>query len=109
LNTIRKPILTVLLNFPYNLQKELATQIYAECEKLVPNECVTLVGGIAIVKQKRLLSTKRPSVIVATPGRLWAMVSKRKLSMSMFEVWEEKNALSEHQFFDRHDRNLEIF
>jgi superfamily II DNA/RNA helicase len=68
---------------PYNLQTELATQIYAECEKLVPNECVTLVGGIALVKQKRLLSTKRPSVIVATPGRLWAMVSQRKLSLSL--------------------------
>ena len=54
---------------------ELATQIYAECEKLVPNQCVTLVGGIALVKQKRLLTTKRPSIIVATPGRLWAMVS----------------------------------
>jgi superfamily II DNA/RNA helicase len=63
---------------------ELATQIQAECEKLVPNQCVTLVGGIALVKQKRLLSTKKPSIIVATPGRLWAMV---RLSQSFCNVF----------------------
>jgi len=60
----------------YHLRKELATQIHAECEKLLPSQCVTLVGGIALVKQKRLLSTKKPPIIVATPGRLWAMVGE---------------------------------
>ena len=54
--------------------RELATQIHAECDKLVPNQCVTLVGGIALVKQARLLKTKKPPIVVATPGRLWAMV-----------------------------------
>lgn len=54
--------------------RELAAQIYEECEKLVPNNCVTLVGGVAQVKQERLLQTKRPPIIVGTPGRLWAMV-----------------------------------
>lgn len=85
--------------------RELATQIYAECEKLVPNECVTLVGGIALVKQKRLLSTKRPSVIVATPGRLWAMLSSgenehlRDLSQIQFLVLDEADRMTqEHSF-----------
>lgn len=55
--------------------RELATQIHKECEKLVPNQCVTLVGGIALVKQTRLLQTKRPSIIVGTPGRVFQMVS----------------------------------
>ena len=55
--------------------RELATQIHAECDKLLPNQCVTLVGGIAMVKQVRILKTKKPSVVIATPGRLWAMVS----------------------------------
>ena len=73
-----------------NLQIELATQISTECEKLVPNQCVTLVGGIAIVKQKRLLSTKKPSVIVATPGRLWAMVGSKLAHLYSFGVDEEK-------------------
>jgi ATP-dependent RNA helicase DDX24/MAK5 len=54
--------------------RELATQIYNECEKLLPRQCVTLVGGIAPVKQARLLSTIRPPILVGTPGRLWQMV-----------------------------------
>jgi ATP-dependent RNA helicase DDX24/MAK5 len=55
--------------------RELASQIHAECDKLFPSQCVTLVGGIALVKQKRLLDTMKPSIVIATPGRLWAMVS----------------------------------
>jgi ATP-dependent RNA helicase DDX24/MAK5 len=54
--------------------RELATQIQEECNKLLPNQCVTLVGGIAAVKQARLLQTKRAPIIIGTPGRLWAMV-----------------------------------
>jgi DEAD/DEAH box helicase len=54
--------------------RELASQIHAECDKLLPNRCATLVGGIALVKQARILQTRRPPIIVATPGRLWAMV-----------------------------------
>jgi superfamily II DNA/RNA helicase len=67
--------------------RELATQISAECDKLLPKtnnknnnktdikkQSVTLVGGIAPVKQARLLSTIRPPIIVGTPGRLWQMV-----------------------------------
>ena len=53
--------------------RELAQQIHAECERLLPKQCVCLVGGVALVKQTRLLQSK-PRVIVATPGRLWAMV-----------------------------------
>jgi len=73
----RKPVTHAFILLPLVIfDIELATQIYGECEKLVPNECVTLVGGIALVKQKRLLSTKKPAIVVATPGRLWAMVSQ---------------------------------
>lgn len=32
-----------------------------------------LVGGMAVVKQERVLS-KHPEIIVATPGRLWDLV-----------------------------------
>ena len=54
--------------------RELALQIHHECDKLVQRQCVSLVGGIALVKQDRLLSQIKPRVIVGTPGRLWAMV-----------------------------------
>jgi superfamily II DNA/RNA helicase len=57
--------------------RELATQIHKECDKLMPDQCVTLVGGIALVKQARLLETKRPPIIIGTPGRVFQMVRLR--------------------------------
>eukprot|EP00934_Nitzschia_sp_Nitz4_P004944 Nitzschia sp. Nitz4//scaffold357_size15932//7551//10647//NITZ4_008875-RA/size15932-processed-gene-0.27-mRNA-1//1//CDS//3329548983//4934//frame0 len=60
--------------------RELAIQIHAQCDKLFEGLCVSLVGGIAIVKQKRLLETKRPPIIIGTPGRLWAMISSGEYS-----------------------------
>jgi len=85
--------------------RELATQIHTECEKLVPNQCVTLVGGIALVKQKRLLSTKKPPIVVATPGRLFAMLTSedidhlKDLSQIRFLVLDEADRMTqEHSF-----------
>jgi hypothetical protein len=60
--------------------RELAQQIQKECENILPKQCITLTGGIALVKQVRLLQSK-PRVIVATPGRLWAMVSQETTSL----------------------------
>ena len=67
--------------------RELALQIHAECDKLLlscknsnskkKSHCVSLVGGIALVKQERLLTQIKPKIIIGTPGRLWAMVSER--------------------------------
>lgn len=94
--------------------RELATQIYAECEKLVPNQCVTLVGGIALVKQKRLLSTKRPPVVVATPGRLWAMLSSadnehlRDLSQIQFLVLDEADRMTQKHSFPQLVKILDL-
>ena len=34
-----------------------------------------VVGGMAMEKQERLLS-QRPSIVVATPGRLWSLMSE---------------------------------
>mmetsp|Transcript_25722 Transcript_25722/g.42195 ORF Transcript_25722/g.42195 Transcript_25722/m.42195 type:complete len:737 (+) Transcript_25722:103-2313(+) len=85
--------------------RELATQIHAECDKLLPNQCVTLVGGIALVKQVRLLKTKKPPIVIATPGRFWAMLSSgdhehlRDLSQVRFLVLDEADRLTqEHSF-----------
>lgn len=72
--------------------RELATQIQHECDKLKPNQCVTLVGGIAIVKQTRLLQTKRPPIIIGTPGRLWAMVCIWCSHLSMQSGRRRRNA-----------------
>ncbi|OTF81614.1 ATP-dependent RNA helicase DDX24-like protein [Euroglyphus maynei] len=36
-----------------------------------------IVGGLAIQKQQRILSRQKPQIIVATPGRLWEMITSR--------------------------------
>lgn len=55
--------------------RELALQVTRECDKLLPKQCGTIVGGLALQKQVRILNQKRPPILVATPGRLWELVS----------------------------------
>merc|ERR1712071_76566 len=40
----------------------------------------TIVGGLAEQKQKRVLDKIRPSILVATPGRLWELMSSSEHS-----------------------------
>ena len=40
-------------------------------------QTVSLVGGMSIQKQRRLLSYK-PSIVVATPGRLWDLLGQEQ-------------------------------
>jgi DEAD/DEAH box helicase len=56
--------------------RELALQIHTEAEKLWKGHIGTLVGGLALPKQHRVLDKNRPAVITATPGRLWELVCK---------------------------------
>ena len=63
--------------------RELAKQIAAECEKIMPRRAALVVGGLAHVKQQRLLS-RRPPVVIGTPGRLWEMV--RTHGFSAFDI-----------------------
>ena len=42
---------------------------------LLASKIVAVVGGMAPQKQQRLLQ-KRPEIIVATPGRLWDLISE---------------------------------
>jgi ATP-dependent RNA helicase DDX24/MAK5 len=56
--------------------RELALQVCSHLQALARVAGVgvaPIVGGIAPVKQERLLS-KRPEVVVATPGRLWDLM-----------------------------------
>jgi ATP-dependent RNA helicase DDX24/MAK5 len=54
--------------------RELAMQVQGECDKLAKGKCALLVGGMATQKQERVLRTKKPPIIIGTPGRLWEMV-----------------------------------
>ncbi|CAJ1933581.1 unnamed protein product [Cylindrotheca closterium] len=85
--------------------RELATQIHHECNKLAPDTCMTLVGGIALVKQARILATKRPPIIIGTPGRLWAVISSQEhehlndLSQIRFLVLDEADRMTQDHCF----------
>ena len=54
---------------------ELAVQIREHFDAIAKNTpfCVAnIIGGISQEKQERLLR-KKPEIVVATPGRLWAL------------------------------------
>lgn len=63
--------------------RELAMQVTEELKRTSCNKVPigTIVGGFAEVKQKRVLEKTRPPILVATPGRLWELVS------SFFYCW----------------------
>lgn len=60
--------------------RELAIQIKDHLTAVIPSQyeskikICAIVGGMSIEKQTRLLSYK-PTIVVATPGRLWEMMS----------------------------------
>ena len=62
--------------------RELAIQINDHLQAVIPVEheqkikLCPIVGGMSIQKQERLLSY-RPTIIVATPGRLWELLNER--------------------------------
>ncbi len=57
--------------------RELAMQVSSELQRVSCNKVKigTIVGGFAEVKQRRTLEKGRPPILVATPGRLWELVS----------------------------------
>ncbi|KAF0464168.1 P-loop containing nucleoside triphosphate hydrolase protein [Gigaspora margarita] len=82
--------------------RELAIQIKNHLQnvgKFATINIMTVVGGMAIQKQKRLLE-KNPNIIVGTPGRLWELFSEND---------EYLNALRHTRFLvlDEADRMLE--
>ena len=64
--------------------RELAIQIKDMLEAVIPVEyekdirICALVGGMSIQKQLRLLKYK-PAIIIATPGRLWELLSDHSI------------------------------
>ena len=46
--------------------------------------CNFIVGGLSEHKQKRVLKVNRPPILVATPGRLWELVSSTIITTMPF-------------------------
>jgi len=86
--------------------RELAMQIVDHLKavaKYVPFiSIIAVVGGIAIPKQERLLS-KKPDIIVATPGRFWEMMDQNPylhfISSIRFLVIDEADRMIERGHF----------
>jgi len=57
--------------------RELALQVSRECDKLIPKKkwVGSIIGGLAEQKQHRILEFVKPPILVATPGRLWELMS----------------------------------
>lgn len=58
--------------------RELAMQVLGHLQaasKHTGIKSVAVVGGMSIQKQRRVLMQRQPHLVVATPGRLWAMLS----------------------------------
>jgi len=62
--------------------RELAIQVTSELQKVCCKSIKigTIVGGFAEVKQRRTLEKMRPPILVATPGRLWELMSSKEYS-----------------------------
>ncbi|KAI6229969.1 ATP-dependent RNA helicase DDX24 [Aphelenchoides fujianensis] len=81
--------------------RELVLQIHAEFKRIAqftPFRSVAIIGGLSEEKQERLLG-KRPHVIIATPGRFWALVQRNDYASDFTRL--------RHVIIDEIDRMVE--
>ncbi|XP_066590951.1 ATP-dependent RNA helicase DDX24 [Prorops nasuta] len=67
--------------------RELAVQIknhLVSAAKYTDIKIAVLMGGMAAVKQERILS-KGPEIVIATPGRLWELLDEGNLHLSQID------------------------
>ena len=86
--------------------RELSNQVAEMLKAVAPSDVgiVSLVGGMSIDKQRRLLS-RRPEIVVGTPGRLWEFCSDgmtpylTQMSSIQFLVLDEVDRMVEAGHF----------
>jgi len=96
--------------------RELAMQVTEELKRASCNKVPigTIVGGFAEVKQKRVLEKTRPPIIVATPGRLWELMSSNdyshlnELSQLRFLVIDEADRMIKQGSFPQLKQIFEV-
>jgi len=79
----------VIINWYNNISchaRELAFQIHKEFERfakyLGPIRAGVVFGGVSIKKDREMLQSFRPNVVVGTPGRVVALVREKALSLN---------------------------
>lgn len=87
--------------------RELAQQVHQHLKAVAKYTSITIatvIGGLAAVKQHRVLS-KHPEIVVATPGRLWEMIQEgnehlNKIDDIKFLVVDETDRMLEKGHFE---------
>lgn len=83
-STCRKPLYALILT----PTRELAIQIknhLCKAAKYTDIRIAVIVGGMAAVKQERVLS-KGPEIVIATPGRLWELIDQGNEHLSQLDT-----------------------
>lgn len=100
---ISKPLYALILT----PTRELAVQVkdhLVTAAKYTDIRVAAIFGGLAAVKQKRILS-KCPEIVVATPGRFWELVNEGDPHLNKFQninffVVDETDRMIEKGHFD---------
>ncbi|CAL7938624.1 unnamed protein product [Xylocopa violacea] len=82
-NYLKKPLYALILT----PTRELAIQIKDHLTKAVKYtdiKIAVVLGGMAAVKQERILS-KGPEIVIATPGRLWELIQQGNQHLSQVD------------------------
>ncbi|KAF5301320.1 hypothetical protein FQA39_LY10718 [Lamprigera yunnana] len=82
-SNIQKPLYALILT----PTRELAVQVknhLAIAAKYTGIQVAVVLGGMAVVKQERILS-KGPEIVVATPGRLWELIQEGNPHLSQVD------------------------
>ncbi|CAI2348928.1 unnamed protein product [Caenorhabditis sp. 36 PRJEB53466] len=85
--------------------RELVIQIMKHLSALIVHtslKATSIVGGLAQVKQERVIAQQSPDIVVATPGRLWAMMEAAEEG-SYLKEWKDLKCL----VVDETDRMVE--
>lgn len=107
----KAPIALIMLP-TRELAHQIETHLKAVCEHLDGEKprIATLTGGLSIQKQRRLLTTA--DIVVATPGRLWEVVSEGHgvlalLQQIQYLVLDEADRLLSEGHFKELEQTLE--
>lgn len=95
--------------------RELASQIEDHIQamtKYTDIKTAAIFGGLAAVKQKRMLS-QYPEIIIATPGRLWELIEEevehlRDIDQIKYLVVDETDRMLEKGHFEELHKLLEL-
>lgn len=98
-----KPLYALVLTPTRELAVQVRNHLVAAA-KYTGIQVAAIFGGLAAVKQERVLS-KCPEIVVATPGRLWELLSEgnphlNKLQNINFLVVDETDRMIEKGHFD---------